>query len=98
MTPRRLVVLLTLSVAAGVGSFFLVPKPLPEISRQELITEVQSGYVHEVTIIDKEVVIAASTRRGGFRVMLRAGDNDLIDELLALGVEVKFETTPPGLI
>jgi len=31
-------------------------------------------------------------------VVLRRGDNSLINELSALGVEVKFETTPLGLI
>src|SRR5712691_4009771 len=77
MPSRRLVFLLFLSATAGVVAFFLVPKPLPELSRQELIAEVQSGYVHEVVIVDGQVVIAVSTRRGPFRVVLGRGDNSL---------------------
>ncbi len=67
---------------------------LPELSRQELIAEVRSGYVHEVVIVDREAVTTVSTRRGPFRVALRRGDNSLVDELSALGIDVKFETKP----
>jgi hypothetical protein len=98
MPPRRLFLLLILSVAAGVIAFFLVPKPLPELSWNELIAEVHFGYVHQVVIVDDAVVTAVSTRRGPFRVVLRPGDQGLIDELPAMGVEVRFETTPLGLI
>jgi hypothetical protein len=98
MPSRRLVFLLILSATAGLVAYFLVPKPLPELSRQELIAEVHSGYVHEVVIVDGEVLTAVSTRRGRFRVVLRRGAHSLIEELSAMGVEVKFETTPLGLI
>jgi hypothetical protein len=93
MPSRKLFFLLILSAIAGVVAFFLVPKPLPELTRQELIAEVRSGYVHEVVIVDGEVLTAASTRRGRFRVVLRRGDNGLIEELSAMRIEVKFETT-----
>jgi hypothetical protein len=52
MPSRRLVFLLILSATAGLVAFFLVPKPLPELSRQDLIAEIHSGYVHEVVIVD----------------------------------------------
>jgi hypothetical protein len=78
-------------------AFFLVPKPLPELSWNELIAEVHFGYVHQVVIVDGKVVTAVSTRRGPFRVVLRSGDQNLIEELPAMGVEVRFETTPLGL-
>jgi hypothetical protein len=97
MKSRRRILLLVLSIIVGVVTFFLVPKPLPELTRQELIAEVRSGFVHEVVVSDREVIIGVSTRRGAFRVDLR-GDNSLVDELSAMGVEVKFETTPLGLI
>lgn len=98
VSRRRLIVVLILSVAAGLTAFFLVPKPLPELSRHELIAEVQAGYVHEVVVVDQEVITGVSARRGPFRVALARGDTSLIDELSAMGVEVKFETTPLGLI
>lgn len=82
------------SVAVGVIAALLVPKPLPEISRDELMEEVRSGNVHSVAIVDKEVLTAVSARRGPFRVDLRKAGKTLIEELSALGVEVKYETTP----
>ena len=98
MASRRLFVIVPLAVAAGVGAFLFIPKPLPELSRQELIAEVQSGYVHQVVVIDNEVVTGVSTRRGAFRVVLRRGDISLIDQLSAMGVEVRYEKEPLGLI
>jgi hypothetical protein len=95
---KRFVVSFILAVIAGVAAFILVPKPLPEMSRQELIAEAQSGSVHEVIVVDGEVITGESTKRGRFRVPLRKGDKTLIDELSALGVEVKYETSPVGLI
>ena len=98
MTSRRLFILVPLSIAAGFAAFHFVPKPLPELSPQELIAEVRFGYVHEVVVIDQEVLTGVSTRRGAFRVVLPRGDTSLIDELSALGVEVRFEKEPLGLI
>ena len=97
MTSRKLVLLLMLSVAAGTAAFFLVPKPLPELSREELITEIRAGNVHEVVITDGELLTAVSTSRGRFRVTVRRGDSSLVRELSAMGVKVEFETGP-GLI
>jgi len=98
MTSRRLVILLTVSIAAGAATVYFIPKPLPEMSQKDLIGEVQSGYVHEVVIVDKEVVTGISSRRGPFRVPLRGGAGSLIDQLSAMGVDLKYETTPLGLI
>ena len=98
MASRRLIVIVPLASAAGIAAFLFIPKPLPELSRQELIAEVQSGFVHQVVVVDNQVVTGVSTRRGAFRVVLRGGDNSLIDELSAMGVEVRFEKEPLGLI
>jgi hypothetical protein len=98
MATRRRIIVLSLSAAAGLAAYVFIPKPLPEISRQELIAEVQAGYVHEVVVVDKEVVTGVSTRRGAFRVTLPRDDHSLIDQLSAMGINVKYETTPLGLI
>jgi len=87
-----------LSAAAGLATVFFLPKPLPELSRQELVAEVRAGNVREVIIVDREMARAVSTRRGPFRVVLPPGDRSLIDELSKMGVAVKYETTPLGLI
>lgn len=41
-TSRKLFVAIVVSVAAGVAGFLLVPRPLPELSREESIEEVRS--------------------------------------------------------
>jgi hypothetical protein len=97
MGSRRLFVIGSLAVAAGVAAFLFVPKPLPELSRQELIAEVRSGSVRQVVILDNQIVTGVSTR-GAFRVVLRRGDNTLIEELSAMGIEVRYEKEPLGLI
>ena len=47
MSPRaiRRLVLLVVSVIAGVVALYLVPQPLPEISRGEFWDEVSAGVV-----------------------------------------------------
>ena len=87
-----------LSVTAGLLAILLLPKPLPELSREELIAEVRAGYVRRVVIVDGAMALATSTRRGAFRVVIQRGDDKLAEELKAMGVEVKFETDPLGLI
>ena len=98
MSSRRRTITLILSAAAGLTAYFLIPDPLPELSRQALIAEIQAGYVDKVTVIDNEVVHGVSTQRGEFRVVMPPGDMTLIEELHALGVTVQFERTTPGLI
>src|SRR5258708_34895719 len=56
-----------LAVAAGVAAFFLVPKPLPELSRTEFLTEVRSGRVPKIAIIDNQVITGVSTAGGEVR-------------------------------
>lgn len=98
MSSRRSFVIGSLALAAGVAAFFFVPKPLPELSRQDLIAEVRSGSVHRVVIVDDQVITGVSARRGAFRVVLQRGDTTLIEELSALGVEIRYEKEPLGLI
>jgi hypothetical protein len=84
-------------VIAFFATVHYFPKPPPELSREELIAEIKGGYVQEA-VIDDEVLTAVSSRRGKFRVALQRDDQSLTGELTALGVTVKFETEPLGLI
>jgi hypothetical protein len=99
MIPRRrALILLAISIAAGAIAFKLMPKPLPEISRAQLLAEVQAGHVHEVTITDGEVLTGVSSSRGAFRLSLQKSGQDLAGQLSALGVVVKYAIEEPGLI
>jgi hypothetical protein len=98
MSIRRVVISGILALIAGVVAVVLMPKPLPELSRQELLEEVRSGYVHEVTIVDGEVAKAISSRYGQFRVTIPKDDTSLIAQLSAMGVKVNIEKTPLGTI
>jgi|SRR5579863_7386596 len=98
MSSRRLILTAVFSAGVGVVAAFLVPKPLPELSRQELLSEVQAGNVHEVVVVDDDVLTGVSSSRGAFRVVLSHGDSSLIEELRDRGVTVKFEEWSPGLI
>ena len=87
MASRRRIRRLFLSAIAGVIAFFATvhffPKPLPELSREELIAEVKGGYVHEVVITD-EVLTAVSSRRGKFRVALQRDDHTIRERFAEL--------------
>jgi hypothetical protein len=75
------------------------PKPLPEISRAEFLPEVREGRVRKVVIEDRQGIIGASTTRGPFRAAFHdREDAALVTELRAMGVEVAFEESGPGLI
>ena len=97
ISSRRLVISAVIAAAVGVATAFLVPKPLPELTREELLAEVRAGNVHEV-LVDDDVVTGVSSSRGRFRVVMPRGDKSLLSELRALGVEVKFEEWSPSLI
>lgn len=97
ISSRRLVISAVIAAAVGVAAVFLVPKPLPELSREELLAEVRAGNVHEA-VVDQDVITGVSSTRGPFRVEMPRGDKTLLGELRARGVEVKFEEWSPSLI
>jgi hypothetical protein len=96
--PVRLIVKLVLAAVAGVIAFWLVPEPLPELSRTEFMDEVRAGHVHRIDIEDQQVILSESTIRGPFRTSFDENrDAGLPDGLRALGVEVWFSRSPPGI-
>jgi hypothetical protein len=101
MKSRKLILVSLISliaaVIAGVATYNLLSKRI-EMSRQDLIAEAQAGNVHEIVITDGEVITGESTKRGPFRVPVKRDDKALIETLSALGVTVKYETEPLGLI
>ena len=89
---------LVAALIAGVTAFYLVPEPLPELTRAEFMTEVRAGHVRRVEIEDQQVIIGESSTRGEFRTEFdRHKDVNLPAELRALGIEVLFSTSPPGI-
>ena len=89
---------LVAALIVGVTAFYLVPEPLPELTRAEFMTEVRAGHVRRVEIEDQQVIIGESSTRGEFRTEFdRYKDVDLPAELRALGIEVLFSTSPPGI-
>ena len=53
---RRLLALVA-AVIAGVTAFYLVPPPLPELTREEFMDEVRAGHVDRVRIEEQEVIL-----------------------------------------
>ena len=85
-------------VAVGVTAFYLVPEPLPELTRAEFMAEVRAGHVRRVEIREQEVIIGESSTRGEFRTEFDGyKDVDLPAELRALGIEVLFSESPLGI-
>jgi hypothetical protein len=94
----RTIVAVVLAAAAGIAAYRLVPAPLPELSRAELMDEVRAGRVHRVEIQDHELILGESTTRGPFRVGFdKVRDARLPDELRALGIEVRFSKSVFGI-
>jgi hypothetical protein len=94
----RTIVKLVLAALAGIIAFWLIPEPLPELTRAEFLDEVRAGHVHSIEIEDQEVILSESTIRGPFRTDFnKARDAGLPDELRALGVDVWFSRSPPGI-
>ena len=86
------------ALIVGVAAFYLMPVPLPEITRTEFMAEVRAGHVHKVEIHDQEVIIGESSTRGEFRTEFdRNKDVKLPAEPRALGIEVLFSKLPPGI-
>jgi hypothetical protein len=86
------------ALIVGVTAFYLVPEPLPELTRAEFMAEVRAGHVHRVEIEDQEVIIGESSTRGQFRTEFdRYKDVNLPAEPRALAIEVLFSKSPPGI-
>ena len=97
ITARHLFALVA-ALIVGVTAFYLVPEPLPELTRAEFMAEVRAGHVRRVEIRDQEVIIGESSTRGEFRAEFdRNKDADLPAELRALGIEVLFSASPLGI-
>lgn len=89
---------LVVAVTVGVTAFFLMPKPLPELTRAEFIAEVRAGHVREIEIEDQQVIIGKSSTRGEFRTDFKSKEDvDLPAELRNLGVEVWFSKSSLGV-
>jgi len=84
------------AVLAGIAAFHLVRGPLPELTRDEFLAEVQAGHVRRIEIEDQEVILGESSTRGPFRTGFeRRKDARLPDELRTLGVETWYRSSPP---
>jgi hypothetical protein len=90
----RVAISALLAVMVGIGVTYLLPKPLPELSRAEFLAEVRGGRIVKVTI-DGDVIFAVSSTRGEFRTSLKPGEADLLAELRSRGVKIEY--APPGL-
>jgi hypothetical protein len=94
---RRLLTLVA-AVLVGVVVFERLPAPLPELTRAEFMDEVRAGHVRKIEIEDQEVILSESSTRGEFRTGFdKTRDAGLPDELRALGIEVWFSKSPPGI-
>jgi|SRR5580704_12912663 hypothetical protein len=94
----RSLLALVAAVLVGAVAFYLVPPPLPELTRAEFMDEVRAGHVRRVEIEDQEVILSESSTRGEFRTGFdKTRDAGLPDELRALGIEVWFSKSPPGI-
>src|SRR5262250_319537 len=81
----RKVIALVAALIAGATAFYLVPEPLPELTRAEFLVEVRAGHVRSVEIEDQEVIIADSSTRGKFRTDFHKDEDvNLPAELRAL--------------
>jgi hypothetical protein len=61
--------------------------------------EVRAGHVRRVVLEDEAAITGVSATRGAFRSIVRKPDDAALPaQLRALGVEVRFEKSPLGLI
>jgi hypothetical protein len=95
---RRGLVEIALALMAGIAAYWFMPEPLPELTRAEFFEEVHAGHVSKIEIEDQEVILSESTSRGPFRTGFdKARDKALPDQMRALGVEVWYSKSPPGI-
>jgi hypothetical protein len=98
ISTRRRTLALLAAVVAGVTAYRLVPKPLPELTRAELMAEVRAGRVRAIEIEDQQVILGQSSARGKFRSTFnRKTDFALPAELRACGVDVRFSESSLGI-
>ena len=94
--PARLALLLFIAIGAGVvasvATANLLRRLSQEISRTQLLSEVEQRHVAKVVISDRALVYGTSSTLGAFRVKTPA-DGVLLNELRARGVMVEFETS-----
>src|SRR6516162_8871753 len=82
----RTIATLVLAVIAGTVAAWLVPPPLPELSRTEFMDEVRAGHVRGVEIEDQEIILNESTIRGPFRTNFdKVRDAGLPDLVRSIG-------------
>src|SRR5579864_9767522 len=94
MIKTRHTIALVAALIAGVAASYLVPKPLPRLTRGEFMAEVRAGHVHRIEIKDQDVIIGDSGTRGKFRADFdRRRDSNLPGELRKSGIEVRFSTS-----
>ena len=94
--PVHLALMLFIAISAGLlasvaTSRFLSRLP-PEISRTELLSEVEQRHVAKVVITDRVLINWRSSTRGAFRVRMPV-DDVMVSELRSRGVVVEFETS-----
>src|SRR4051812_19353325 len=97
ISARRILAVLA-AVLAGIVAYHYVPEPLPELTRAELMAEARAGHIRGVSIEDQDIILGESVSSGRFRSPFdRRRDAGLTDELHALGVEVRYTRSPPGI-
>jgi hypothetical protein len=96
--PIRWTLAVIAAVIAGIVAFRYVPEPLPELTRDELLAEARAGHIRRIEIEDQDIILGENSVPGEFRSPLdRRRDAGLADELRALGVEVRYTRSPPGI-
>ena len=97
VSVRRVLAVIA-AITAGIVAYRYVPEPLPELTRAELMAEARAGQIRGVDIEDRDIILGESAASGRFRSPFdRRRDIGLADELRALGVEVRYTRSPPGI-
>jgi hypothetical protein len=92
----RLLINIGFAVIAGFIAFRLVPPPLPELSRTELMTEIRAGRLNQIEIEDDDIILGESAKYGRFRSPFDPKrDAGLPEALRSLGVVILYSRSPP---